>query len=503
MSLDENSNISNELERLASFKKMSENLIATNDMAFQNQWRIGKYTKRLRDYTDKEIEEIINSGSLEAQQELSRNYFFKDGFYREILIYYATLLKYIGILIPHPSFGKKLSDQHIKKRYFQAMEYLDRIDIPTLFTNISLETLITGSYFGLIIQADKKAFAVMDLPTSYCISRFKDIYGNDVIEFDLSYFNTILDEEIRKKVLKSYPKEIQEAYRKYDRGKLEKWYKIPTEISICFQLFGGKPLFLNIIPATLNYDQAVENEKAREAEEIKKIIVQEIPHLADGTLLFEPDEVAVMHEGAVGMMRGNPNTSVLTSYGNVSAITSKTSSDTVSTNLEKMMQTIFSEAGVSGEMFASTSNLTISYSVSTHISLMMVLARKYARFLTNIVNSIYQNSNVSFSYSFLPVAEHNTKDYIDEAFKLASSGYSYLLPAVAQGFSQRQVIDLKDLENNVLELEKHFIPLQSSYTQSSNGKSSGTEENKAGGQEKDSKDLSPKSETNRANEAKS
>jgi hypothetical protein len=54
-----------------------------------------------------------------------------------------------------------------------------------------------------------------------------------------------------------------------------------------------------------------------------------------------------------------------------------------------MQQAIFAEAGVSGEMFASTSNLTLSYSVDTHISFMMILARKYAKFLTNIINSIY------------------------------------------------------------------------------------------------------------------
>lgn len=481
-------------------------MIATNDMAYRNNWGLGKYTKQLKNYTDSEIESIINSGSLETQQELSRNYFFKDGFYREILIYYATLLKYCGILIPHPSFGKDLSNEHIEKKYFQAIEYLDRIDIPSLFTNISTEVLITGSYFGLIVQADKKAFSVMDLPTSYCISRFKDIYGNDVIEFNLSYFNSLSDKTIRKKVLKTYPKEVQTAYQKFLEGKIDKWYRLPIEYSICFQLFDGRPPFLNIIPATLNYDQAVENEKAREAEEIKKIIVQHIDHLSDGTLLFEPDEVAVMHEGAVGMMRGNPNVSVLTSYGDVSAITSKTSSDTVSTNLEKMMQTIFSEAGVSSEMFASTSNLTLSYSVKTHISLMMVLARKYARFLTNVINSIYQNSNVSFSYIFLPVAEHNTKDYIDETFKLASSGYSYLIPAIALGFSQKEIIDLKDLENKVLKLEKKFVPLQSSYTQSNSTQTKvaadGTDKAPAGGQEKEVEELSPISETNRENEAK-
>jgi hypothetical protein len=176
----------------------------------------------------------MNSGSLEAQQALSRNYFYKDGFYREILIYYATLLKYMGLLIPHPSFGKNLSDEHMKKKYFQATEYLDRIDIPSLFTNISMEVLITGSYFGIIVQADKKAFAVMDLPTSYCISRFKDTSGNDVIEFDLSYFNSIHDESIRKRVLKTYPKEVQSAYKKYRDSKGERWILLPTDISICF-----------------------------------------------------------------------------------------------------------------------------------------------------------------------------------------------------------------------------------------------------------------------------
>lgn len=61
----------------------------------------------------------------------------------------------------------------------------------------------------------------MDLPTSYCISRFKDVYGNDVIEFNLAYFNTIIDEEVKKRVLKTYPKDIQIAYKKYKRREID------------------------------------------------------------------------------------------------------------------------------------------------------------------------------------------------------------------------------------------------------------------------------------------
>lgn len=479
---------------------MTSSLIATSNQAFNGKYGISRSNLPLREYTDEQIHQIINSGDIDSQIELSRNYFYKDGFYREILTYYATLLKYTGILIPHPSFGKNLSNSVVKKKYFQSMVYLDKMNIPTLFTNISLKVLISGSYYGIILQANKDTFTIMDLPTSYCISRFKDVYGNDVIEFNLAYFNTIIDEEVKKRVLKTYPKDIQIAYKKYKRREIDQWYKISTNISICFQMFDGRPPFLNIIPATINYDIAVENEKAREAEEIKKIIVQHIDHLSDGTLLFEPEEVEVMHRGAVGMMKGNPNVSVLTSYGDVSAITSKTSLDTVSSNLEKMMKTIFAEGGVSSEMFSSTSNLTIGYSINTQISLMMILARKYATFLTNIINSIYSNKNVDFSYSFLPVAEHNMKDYIDETMKLAASGGSYLLPNLALGFSQREIVDLKDLENKMLKLTEKFIPLQASYQQSPSVAQT-SKEDKGGGQEKDPTELSPITERNRKKES--
>ena len=49
---------------------------------------------------------------------------------------------------------------------------------------------------------------------------------------------------------------------------------------------------------------------------------------------------------------------------------------------------------------------------------------------------------------------------------MASSGYSYLLPAIGSGLSQRDIINIKDLENNVLDLTNRLKPLQSGFTQS-------------------------------------
>ena len=49
---------------------------------------------------------------------------------------------------------------------------------------------------------------------------------------------------------------------------------------------------------------------------------------------------------------------------------------------------------------------------------------------------------------------------------MAQSGYSYMLPALAAGLSQRNFCSVKDLENEVLGLRERLLPLQSAYTQS-------------------------------------
>ena len=76
---------------LATFEKAQTSMIATSDASYGRFG--GQYRDRVRDYTEEEVGKIIESGSLYEQQRLSRNYFNKDGFYRQIVLHYATLLK--------------------------------------------------------------------------------------------------------------------------------------------------------------------------------------------------------------------------------------------------------------------------------------------------------------------------------------------------------------------------------------------------------------------------
>ena len=479
---------------LASFKKSQSAMIATSDSAYSTRYG-GQWVSKTKDYTEDEVKRIIESGSLLEQQRLSRNYFNKDGYYRQLVLYYATLLKYVGLLIPNPTPGKNLSTSHIQKRYFQAMDYVDKMNLQTIFVEWAQKILVDGCFYGVVSKVDKLHFAVLALPTAYCQTRFKDVAGNDMIEFDLSYFNTISNEDNKKAALAAYPDFIVSAYKKWVRGKLKsKWIIIPSDLGICFPMLDARPFFISIVPATIQYDEALGTEQEREKEEIRKIIVQKIPHLTDGRLLFEPGEAEEMHRGAVGMVRNNKNTTVLTTYADVDAIVSRASSENSSNSLEKMQQNIYSQAGVSGEIFAATGGNTTETSIKYDTAIMMYLANKFARFITNVINDNFANSNISFKYTILPITHQNEAKYIDSSYKLASSGYSLIIPALAQGLSQKDLVNIKDLENDVLQLTDKLIPPKTSFTDGGNTGEGGEQGGRPTKSADDKKDQTIKNE---------
>lgn len=452
------------------FKKAMTDMVAKSAKAWNDS--LGSYAwRKTKEYTPEEVDKIIVSSSITAMQQLSRTFFFRDGLYKRIIFYYATLLKYVGILIPNPTAGNELSTPYVLKRYNNALDYIDKLFLPTLFTQFSLRALVDGCYYGVIQSIDKTEFVILDLPAEYCRSNFKDLHGNDIIEFNVTFFDQIYEDDNRKQALKVYPKVIADHYRRWKKGQITSvWVKIPTDIGFCFPFSDdGRPFFLDLIPAVMDYDEAVDINRERDLEEIRKIIVQKIPHLSDGTLLFEPDEALEMHSGAVGMMKGNKNISVLTTYADVDAVVSKTSSEATTNALEKNLQNVYARASVSGQLFAPTGSQALNTSITNDMALMMVLADKYSHFVTFIINFLFANANINFKYSILPVSWYNVSQYITDTFKLAQSGYSFLLPSIAAGVSQKDLMNLKGLENDVLKLDKILLPLQSSYTQSKTG----------------------------------
>lgn len=464
---------------LASFKKLQEAMVVKEGSENLITFHSVSWGRAGRNYSLDEVNRIIESGDLDEQIALSYYFFQRDGLYKKLILYYATLLTYAGLLIPNPAPGKQLSQQCVTKQYYKAMRFLSKANLPEVLTRVSTKALVNGCYYGIITTLEEDSFVLFDLPPSYCRSRLIDQYGNDIVEFNVSYFDTITELDLRTSTLSAYPSKISKFYKRYKDGKTKTpWVKIPANTGVCFPILdGATPLLINTIPSIMQYDEAVDTERERELEEIRKILVETVPHLNDGTLLFEPEEALEMHRGTVNMMKGNKNISVLTTYAEVEAITSKTTSDNTTNNLEKMLQNVYSEAGASAQLFAPTGSQALPYSINNDTATMMILGNKYSRFISYIINETFGNTNVTFQYTILPVTYYNKKDFITDSFKLAQSGYSLLMPAVASGLSQSDFVNIKSLENDVLKLGELLIPPSSSYTQSATGGSRSAQSN--------------------------
>lgn len=450
---------------LSDFKKAQNQMIATSENSYRKNYDYNRYRKK--QYTKDEVTNIIEGTSLEDKRTLSQYFFETSGFYKQLILHYATLLKYAGILIPAPSPGKTLDTPHIYKKYNTALDFLDAMRIETILPVWAQKILLNGAFYAIIVKNDKNSFAIQQLPIDYCRTRFEDLYGNDIIEFDLSYFDTILDKKKRELALSIYPKVIVQSYNRWTRNKnsTSRWVMIPSDVGICFTFFNGEPFFIEVIPALMDYDEAVETEQERAKNEIRKIIVQKIPHTSEGRLLFEPEEAVEIHNGAVGMVRNNKNTSVLTTYADVDSITSSSSNESRNTTLEVMKQNFYSQAGISKEIFAASGGNTTDTSLKYDTAIMMLLANKFAKFITNTINFKFSNTSIRFKFTILPVTYHNEKEYLDGSYKLATAGYSLLVPAIAQGFTQKDIVNIKDLENDVLKLTDRLLPPKTSYTQ--------------------------------------
>lgn len=416
-----------------------------------------------QEYSKERIHEIVVNGTSIEQAQLSQYFFSVSGLYKRIIVHYATFLTYSWLMIPHMrKYDDKLGDKKNKKVYFDAAEFCSTFGIERQCEWFAKKVLVEGGYYG-IIHDNGSSVAIQDLPFEFCRSRFKNQQDVSIVEFDMRFFDTIRDEQLRKEILKTYPAVVQKGYRAFKNGK-EPWIFLPAEIGIYFCFFEERPFFLDLIPLLDDLEDYKQIDKDRNLLGLKRIITQEMPH--DGIqLVFEPEEAAEMHAGLIDMLADNPDVDAVTSYGKVGLLDLSGKAED-RTEVQAAQQLIYDSAGVSKELFSATTEAGINYSLNNDLSMMMVLGERFAHFFTALLNNKFGNRKMSFNFKILPVSNYNKDDFVSKAKDLAAFGYPFLTPVSGYGLDQTSLADLKTLENDVLELDEVLKPLQSAYTQS-------------------------------------
>ncbi len=474
------------------FKKVSRDLVSTSESSYKSDNQFSR-TSDMNTYDKEMAESIIASSDSEDLRDLSLFYFYSSGFYRKLTLYYANLLEYDTIIIPHflKTSKRATKTDKSKLRYDAAMRFWSINSFEQICKDVAFKVFVEGAYYGMV-KEEGDFFTLQNLPFKYCRSKFKTIQNIDIVELNLEYFDKITDDDKRAQALLSFPKIVQRQYKQYQNGKISKWIELEPGVGVYFNLYEERPMLISVIPAILDFKDYREIEKDKDAQAIKKILVQQVPVTNAGELVFEPEEAEELHKGVVAMLRSNKDVSVMTSYGKVDMENLQASREAVSDNLQKIERTIYSEAGVSKQIFSADGNLSLEKSIQNDISLVMILAQKLSNWISFILNDRFSDSSVIFTSSILPISYYNRDEYLKQSLNIAQFGYSYLVPAVASGIKQCDLNDLKTLENDVLHLDTRLKPLQSSYTQS--GKTNSDGGTTASGDKQNEKDNSEKSD---------
>ena len=496
------------------FKKALNDIASESLNTYYNGKGIRK-TKTTERKTPEEVEEILLKGNETELRNLSRLYWDISGLYKRLILYFANMLTYDILVTPKVSAGKTVEKDKMLKSLTNACYFIDDLDIEKELSRIMTIMLTDGVYYGFFKECTNGKFIFQDLDPDYCRTRYKSMNNLPVLEFDLSYFVNLKGREATTNVdeLALYPKAVRSAYNKYFnevtyRGKDGKsyvrnkqdvingrWMIIPDNLGVVFYYKDTKPLFASTIKAIEDLNDYKGIEKSLDKQELQKIFLQKIPiDEKTGELLFTVDEAFEIHKAVVKMLRNNPNVDVLTTFAEAQMLDLKDSSQANRDNLEKMERSVYNEAGVSKNLFASDGTTALDYSQKVDMALALDISKMFSTFLSYHANKKFADKKVFLEVTILPITHYNREEMFDLYLKGAQYGYSKILAGVASGIKQSNLLNLITLENDYLDLATRMVPLQSSHTTS--GKEETTKSDKGGAPTKEGMEKSDKTRQN-------
>lgn len=361
--------------------------------------------------------------------------------------------------------------------FYKILLYLDNSELKRVFGEIALKVIKNGCYYGYLVPSEKRII-IQELPVNYCRSRFI-VNGRPAIEFNMAYFDVMFkDTTQRIKMLNLFPKEFKKGYIAYKEGKLVPqfpgdttgWYLLEVGSTIKFNMNGSdSPIFMSVIPAIIDLDEAKDLDKRKMAQELLKIIIQKMPVDKNGDLVFDVDEATELHNNAVNMLKKAIGIDILTTFADVEvADMSDNRSTAASDDLQRVERAVYNEAGVSQMQFNTDGNIALEKSILNDAASLYNLILQFESFMNDAIDR-YNKKPKKYYYKsqILTTTIYNFQEMAKVYKEQMQVGFSKMLPQIALGQAQSTILANAYFENDILDLVNVFIPPMMSSTMNS------------------------------------
>lgn len=401
---------------------------------------------------------------------LSRYLFYRSQVYFRLVMYNATMFDLNArTVVPAYNPTKTNNPNKVLKSYYETLQWLERMNLQHEFLPVLVNNFIEDVFFGCC-WIDETGIFILQLPPDYCKINGKYFTGDFSYSVDMSYYKKYED------LLDYLGEPLSSMYNAYGGNNANKWQPMPDEYALCTKYrleswetvcppYSG--LFIDLIGLLNLADvQAVADE-----QQIYKLITAEIPRL-EGTNI--PDDWAVDISTALDYYKRLEESlpdyvgSVVTPIPlDVLSFSDDQTTDT--TKIQKATKEVLNTSGGAQILNSSTISGAEAFRSATRADTELAIS--------SLLGQISGWTNRMLSYlvsdpakvKFFEVSAY-TKDAFKESLqKDLNYGFvSTLAINSLNGFSELDTLALNYLERDVLQLDKKFIPLQTSSTLSGN-----------------------------------
>lgn len=379
-----------------------------------------------------------------------------EGIYTQIINYLSGLYTYDYFI--YPNHKTEMDDPElINKNFRLTAEFLDKVDIKETFPDIKRDLLIEGTTFLYEVETKVK-FNLRRVPWEFCKISYVE---NGICRYSVNL------SMINANNVELFPKEIQRAYEEYINGvKREKWYLVGNKgvaFTTDMNLSNGIPYFVFLMSKLRRREKAEELSDVKDTLDNLKLIVQKIP-IDERTQspLFSPALTRKFHEATKENLPDG--VAITTNPLDVSAISFDKSYNQANDIIDRATKEVWNNSGLSNQLFNNTNNSAEALRMNVKVN--EILMKRFMGYFT-----VYLNSKISrrwnFSMSFMPITVMNRQDMVKLYTSMLAVGGSRLQALSAYGLEPLQAINLLELEQNVLDIDRLMLPKEASYTMSS------------------------------------
>lgn len=414
---------------------------------------------------------LQNIGNSEVNlRNLSWYLYFRSQIYTRIINFYANMFCLdCRSVIPKYDLLKDNDPKKMLKTYQSTLDFLDILRLQQEFYNIYVTCFVQDVFYGVVFHDDTGIF-IFPFPADYAKISGKYMTGDFSYAVDCSYFKKYPE------LLEWFPEPFKTLMDEYEKTNV-KWQMMPDKYAMCLKWRSEDyqtvvPVFTPLFNSLINLSDLEDIQAIAAEQEIYKMLWIELETIQGSKDVddwkVDPTLVAEYYDRMLSDLPEFITAAIIPGKLNEISFPNDTAKDT--SKIAMATEAVLNTAGGAEILNGSTINNTYAFKMAT------IMNTEFA--ISSLLPQTQSWVNRYLSYfvtnpckvKFFPISVYTKDDYRDKLLTASQNGLPNVLGLnTLNGFSEKETIALNFLEQDVLQLGDKLRPLQTSYTQSSNG----------------------------------